>query len=166
VRKMIKKLLLCAALSFALVGGTAAVQAVIPATSAMAPQQAAACTKHSEYTYCLGHYKASGAASVLLCKDWVADGKYDHCGTTRAWRWDSVGHRYTYLSSARGCGSVCGESNLGWSDTDGFYIHSGYRIATNKIGQPDGWTIYTHDGHWRKQSGCFGCYRAVKRIHK
>lgn len=130
---------------------------VAPVTApVVAPQTAAACTKVTERTYCLAHYKNVDAQGdiVKVCKDW-SNGT---CGSTRGYLFTSYGNRLTWNNCNQG---TC-EPSKGWNDSDGLYVPSGWDVATNKIGIIDGWARYKKTG-WYKQSGCFGCYRAIKR---
>jgi len=104
-------------------------------------------------THDAGFYAVSGSAPIYMCKDWQkspGDGRNEKgtCKPSSSKRAIYAGQRTT--------------TTLGWGDTDGFWLPSGYKIALKPGGSAFYAVRYSSWG-WRKVYGCNGCIYDLKK---
>jgi hypothetical protein len=98
---------------------------------------------------------------IKMCHNWATNTCSSTSGNKKfIWK-NSSYYRCTSTNL-----NACGSNAFNWNDSDGFYLPSGWKAATNVMGIPTGWVHYgLWDGYWNKVGDC-GCWKYIKRYPK
>lgn len=102
------------------------------------------------------NYINIGSKPIVMCRDWTTaygDGRNEP-GTCK-YTSDGGAQRTLYQNQTT-------NGTFGWTDTDGFYVNSGYNVRV-RLSAAYAWQYYYATG-WRKKGGCNDCRFQIQMV--